>query len=55
VYNFRAKARCLDVPRLTLLKWFRGSRVSYVYGIHVAEDKVPMREFREQGDDSSSF
>jgi len=37
------------------LKWFRGSRVWYVYGIHVAEDKVSVREFREQGDDPWSF
>jgi hypothetical protein len=27
----------------------------YVYGIHLAEDKASVREFREQGDDPSSF
>jgi len=55
MHNFHVKARGLDLGGLTLLKWFRGSRVWYVYGINVAEDKVSVREFREPSDDPSSF
>lgn len=55
MHNFRLKLRGLDLGGLTLLKWFRSSRGWYVCGIHVAEDKVSVREFREQGDHPSSF
>lgn len=55
MHKFRVKARGLDLGGLTLLKCFRVRRVWYVYGIHVAEDKVSVTEFREQGDDPSSF